>query len=70
MDALIDKGAELGMDEMAVGMAHRGRLNVLTHILRKPYEMIMSEVLGRPTVKTAGDDLDPHAPQACWRKFV
>ena len=55
MDALIDCGAELGMDEMAIGMAHRGRLNVLTHILRKPYEMIMSEVIGRPTVKTGGD---------------
>ncbi len=55
MDALIEKGAELGMDEMAIGMAHRGRLNVLTHILRKPYEMLLSEVLGRPSTKQAGD---------------
>lgn len=55
MDALIEAGAELNMDEMAIGMAHRGRLNVLTHILRKPYEMILSEVLGRPSVKQAGD---------------
>ncbi len=55
MDALIEKGAEMGMDEMAIGMAHRGRLNVLTHILHKPYEMILSEVEGRPSTKVAGD---------------
>jgi len=55
VDALIDKGAELGMDELAIGMAHRGRLNVLAHILRKPYEMIVSEVAGRPSAKTPGD---------------
>ena len=36
-------------------MAHRGRLNVLAHILHKPYEMMLSEVIGRPAVKTAGD---------------
>ena len=55
MDALIDTGAALGMDEMNIGMAHRGRLNVLTHILRKPYETILTEVIGRPTYKAAGD---------------
>jgi len=55
LDELIDRGAEAGVNEQLIGMAHRGRLNVLTHILRKPYEMILSEVMGRPTVKTAGD---------------
>jgi 2-oxoglutarate dehydrogenase E1 component len=55
LDALIEKGSELGMDEMVIGMAHRGRLNVLTHTLRKPYEMIMSEVIERPAMKVAGD---------------
>ncbi|HVS69861.1 MAG TPA: 2-oxoglutarate dehydrogenase E1 component [Phycisphaerae bacterium] len=55
MDALIETGADLGMDEMVIGMAHRGRLNVLSHILQKPYEVIMSEVLGRPAFKSAGD---------------
>ena len=35
VDALIDTGADMGMDEMCIGMAHRGRLNVLAHILRK-----------------------------------
>lgn len=55
LDALIDTGAGLGVDEFLFGMAHRGRLNVLAHILRKPYEMILSEVIGRPAVKTVGD---------------
>ncbi len=55
LDALIETGADHSMDEMVIGMAHRGRLNVLTHILRKPYEALMSEVLGRPAIKQAGD---------------
>jgi len=55
LDALIETGVQSGVDEMVFGMAHRGRLNVLTHILHKPYEMILSEVIGRPTVKLPGD---------------
>jgi 2-oxoglutarate dehydrogenase E1 component len=55
LDEIINTGAEAGVDEVLFGMAHRGRLSVLTHILHKPYEMIMSEVIGRPTFKTAGD---------------
>lgn len=55
LDQLIDTGADLGMDEMIIGMAHRGRLNVLAHILRKPYEAILTEVIGRPSIKAVGD---------------
>jgi 2-oxoglutarate dehydrogenase E1 component len=55
VDFLVERGAILGMDEMVIGMAHRGRLNVLVHILHKPYEMMLSEVIGRPTVKLPGD---------------
>ncbi len=38
--------ADLGVEEMVLGMAHRGRLNVLANILHKPYEMIFSEFEG------------------------
>jgi 2-oxoglutarate dehydrogenase E1 component len=55
IDFLIERGAILAVDEVVIGMAHRGRLNVLAHVLKKPYEMIMSEVIGRPTIKTGGD---------------
>ncbi|MBA3238387.1 MAG: 2-oxoglutarate dehydrogenase E1 component [Parachlamydiaceae bacterium] len=41
--AIIDKGAEAGVEEFYLGMAHRGRLNVLSNILNKSYSLIFSE---------------------------
>jgi 2-oxoglutarate dehydrogenase E1 component len=46
LDALADEAARLGVEEMVLGMAHRGRLNVLAHVLGKPYEMIFAEFEG------------------------
>lgn len=46
LTTLVENAADLGVEEMVVGMAHRGRLNVLANILRKPYEMIFSEFEG------------------------
>jgi 2-oxoglutarate dehydrogenase E1 component len=43
----IERGAELGVDEFVIGMAHRGRLTVLTNILRKPYTELFSEFEGQ-----------------------
>jgi 2-oxoglutarate dehydrogenase E1 component len=43
LNAVIEKGSDLGIEEFVIGMAHRGRLNVLTNILQKPYENIFSE---------------------------
>jgi 2-oxoglutarate dehydrogenase E1 component len=43
LDAMIEKSAEMGAKEVVIGMAHRGRLNVLTNILRKPYQDVFNE---------------------------
>ncbi len=40
---LLEAGVELGVEEFLIGMAHRGRLNVLASILNKSYSMIFSE---------------------------
>lgn len=46
LDAVIEQGAKLGIEEYVVGMAHRGRLNVLGNIMNKPYENIFKEFYG------------------------
>ncbi|WUM20259.1 multifunctional oxoglutarate decarboxylase/oxoglutarate dehydrogenase thiamine pyrophosphate-binding subunit/dihydrolipoyllysine-residue succinyltransferase subunit [Williamsia herbipolensis] len=46
MDGVIDQSAEHGLDEVVVGMPHRGRLNVLANIVGKPYSKIFSEFEG------------------------
>ncbi len=46
LDAVIERGAELGIEEFVIGMAHRGRLNVLANILEKPYQSIFKEFYG------------------------
>lgn len=46
MDYIVKKGAEMGVEEFVIGMAHRGRLNVLTNILEKPQEEIFREFEG------------------------
>ena len=47
MDAIIEKGAAIGTHEFIIGMPHRGRLNVLANILKKPYHRIFSEFEGK-----------------------
>ena len=46
MDAVIDQAAEHALDEVVIGMPHRGRLNVLANIVGKPYSQIFSEFEG------------------------
>ncbi|MBM9477030.1 multifunctional oxoglutarate decarboxylase/oxoglutarate dehydrogenase thiamine pyrophosphate-binding subunit/dihydrolipoyllysine-residue succinyltransferase subunit [Nakamurella flavida] len=46
LDAALNKAAEYGMDEVVIGMAHRGRLNVLANIVGKPYSQIFREFEG------------------------
>ena len=47
LDALIERGADLGVEEYVMGMAHRGRLNVLANIFNKTYKDIFTEFEGK-----------------------
>ncbi|MAX05566.1 MAG: 2-oxoglutarate dehydrogenase E1 component [Flavobacteriales bacterium] len=53
LDALVERSSELGVNEFVMGMAHRGRLNVLANIFNKTYKEIFSEFEG----KVYADDL-------------
>ncbi|HEY3067082.1 MAG TPA: 2-oxoglutarate dehydrogenase E1 component [Methylomirabilota bacterium] len=46
LDTIVEEAARLDVAEMVIGMPHRGRLNVLAHLLGKPYEMILGEFEG------------------------
>ena len=47
LDQLITRSSQHGVDEVVLGMAHRGRLNVLTNIFGKSYKQIFSEFEGK-----------------------
>ena len=46
IDEAIERGTHAGARSVLIGMAHRGRLNVLTHLLNKPYQSLFEEFLG------------------------
>src|ERR1700709_552250 len=46
LDTIINTAADFGVQEVVIGMAHRGRLNVLANIMGKTYEQIFSEFEG------------------------
>lgn len=48
LDELVQEAVHAGTKSINIGMAHRGRLNVLAHVLGKPYEMIFSEFQHSP----------------------
>lgn len=43
---MIDRATELGMEHVVIGMPHRGRLNVLSNVIRKPIQQIFKEFQG------------------------
>ncbi|MBK9285808.1 MAG: 2-oxoglutarate dehydrogenase E1 component [Sphingobacteriaceae bacterium] len=47
MGALMKQGADMGIEDYVIGMAHRGRLNVLTNIMNKKYKDVFTEFEGR-----------------------
>ncbi|MFI5398735.1 MAG: 2-oxoglutarate dehydrogenase E1 component [Candidatus Binatia bacterium] len=58
LDTLVEEAGDSGVQQIIMGMAHRGRLNVLANILHKPYEMVFAEFEGTflpPNVQGDGD---------------
>ncbi|MFQ5955029.1 MAG: 2-oxoglutarate dehydrogenase E1 component [Kiloniellales bacterium] len=59
LEQILKRGGQLGLREVVLGMAHRGRLNVLANIMHKPYQAIFSEFHGNLThpddVQGSGD---------------
>ncbi|MFZ1428001.1 MAG: 2-oxoglutarate dehydrogenase E1 component [Geminicoccaceae bacterium] len=50
LETIIRVAAELGGEEIVIGMPHRGRLNVLANVMGKPYSAILSEFQGKAVV--------------------
>ncbi|MDX2050446.1 MAG: 2-oxoglutarate dehydrogenase E1 component [Rickettsiaceae bacterium] len=50
MKKAIEESSNFGVSEVVIGMAHRGRLNTLVKILKKPYESVIAEFMGVPSI--------------------
>ena len=55
LNTIIELAAELGGEQAIAAMAHRGRLNILAHILAKPYETMLAEFAETNTEDDSGD---------------
>ena len=72
MEAIIKRGGQLGLKEIAIGMPHRGRLNVLANVLAKPYRAIFNEFQGgsyKPEDVDGSGDVKYHLGASSDREF-
>src|SRR5688500_6245448 len=57
LDEVIAEAAEAGIGHILIGMAHRGRLNVMAHVLNKPYAQILAEFKDPVSSKNFREDM-------------
>ncbi|WP_233222401.1 2-oxoglutarate dehydrogenase E1 component [Allosphingosinicella deserti] len=72
LEAVIKYGGARGVEEIVVGMAHRGRLNVLSNVMGKPYRAIFSEFAGgasNPADVGGSGDVKYHLGTSSDREF-
>jgi len=72
IEQILKRGSQLGLEHVVMGMAHRGRLNLLTHILHKPLEAIFSEFEGNtahPDDVQGSGDVKYHLGTSADRRF-
>ncbi len=60
LDVVLDEACQRGSREVVMGMAHRGRLNVLTNLLGKKYEILFSEFEGNYNESAGEGDVKYH----------
>ena len=58
LDAALELARDSGAQEVVIGMAHRGRLNVLAHTIGMPYEQILREFEGERTIDVVAADAE------------
>jgi len=59
LNALVRQGLKDGTKNFLIGMAHRGRLNVLTHVLNKPYHSMIAEFNHSPNKDYPSEEFVP-----------
>lgn len=72
LEEMLQESAKLGVQEVVLGMSHRGRLNVLVNILSKPYQAIFSEFQGanpNPDQVQGSGDVKYHLGTSTDRSF-
>jgi len=72
LEQIIKRGGNLGVNEIAFGMAHRGRLNVLTQVLGKPHRVLFHEFKGgsaTPDEVEGSGDVKYHLGVSSDREF-
>lgn len=73
VEKIIDFAAKDGVKKIIVGMAHRGRLNILTGVMGKPYHQVISEFQGTPGIPeelTASGDVKYHMGFSSTRQIA
>jgi 2-oxoglutarate dehydrogenase E1 component len=72
LEQIIKRGGQLGVKEIVIGMAHRGRLNVLANVMSKPYRQLFHEFSGgsaNPTEVHGSGDVKYHLGASSDREF-
>ena len=72
IEQILKRGTQLGIQELVIGMAHRGRLNLLANIMQKPYRAIFSEFQGvgaNPDDVHGSGDVKYHLGTSSNREF-
>ncbi len=72
LEQILKRGSQLGVREVVIGMAHRGRINVLGNVMDKPYRAIFSEFQGNlatPEGVQGSGDVKYHLGTSADREF-